>query len=150
MNDADYSVVDLTGGTDDGIVVVVVVPEVGPRAAFAHRGVCVMARTTVSLRLRERLGHEASEDLADAVEEAKREMLIVAQEKFEARLSVALADLRVTMAEGFANLRREMAEMRVEMSEMRSDTIKWSFLFWIGQVAVIIAALSYMLRPLAR
>jgi hypothetical protein len=65
-------------------------------------------------------------------------------------LSVAMADLRVTMAEGFANLRKEMAEMRVEMSEMRSDTIRWSFLFWIGQVAVIIAVLSYMLRPLAR
>ena len=109
-----------------------------------------MARTSVSLRLREQLGHDASEDLADAFEEAKREMLAVAQEKFEARLSVAMADLRVTMADGFANLRREMAEMRVEMSEMRSDTIKWSFLFWIGQVAVIIAVLSYMLRPLAR
>jgi histidinol dehydrogenase len=109
-----------------------------------------MGRTSVSLRVREKLGHEASEDLADAFEEAKREMLVVAQEKFEARLSGAMADLRVTMAEGFANLRKEMAEMRVEMSEMRSDTIRWSFLFWIGQVAVIIAVLSYMLRPLAR
>ena len=113
-----------------------------------------MGRTSVSLRIREKLGREASEYLADAFEEAKREMLVAAQEKFEARLSVALADLRVTMAEGFANLRKEMAdlrtEMRVEMSEMRSDTIKWSFLFWIGQVAVLVAVLSYMLRPLAR
>jgi len=113
-----------------------------------------MARTSVSLRLRETLGHEPSEDLADALEEAKREMLVVAQERFEARLSVAAADLRVTMAEGFANLRKEMSEMRAELSaeisEMRADTIRWSFLFWIGQIAVIIAVLSYMLRPLAR
>jgi len=109
-----------------------------------------MAKASISLRLREKLGHEAAEDLAHALEEGKHDMLAAAQEKFEARLSVAIADLRVTMADGFANLRKEMAEMRAEMSEMRSDTIRWSFLFWIGQVAVIISILSYMLRPLVR
>jgi len=113
-----------------------------------------MARSAVTLRLREKLGHEASEDLSQALEDGKHDMLAASQEKFEARLAVVASELRVTMAEGFANLRKDMSEMRAdistEMSEMRADTIRWSFLFWIGQVAVIIAVLSYMLRPLAR
>jgi len=92
--------------------------------------------------------------LTHAFEEVKRDMLAASQEKFEARLAVVAADLRVTMAEGFATIRKEMSEMRAELSaelsEMRADTIRWSFLFWIGQVTVIVAVLSYMLRPLAR
>ena len=120
-----------------------------------------MARTIVSLRLRERLGHEASEDLVKTFDEVQLDMLAITQEKFEARLAVSASELRVTLADACANLRTEMANLRTEMaegfanvrkemSEMRADMIRWSFVFRIGEVAVLIAVLSYMLRPLIR
>ncbi len=113
-----------------------------------------MSRTSVSLRLREKLGQEASDDLALAIDNAKDEMLAVSQDKFEARLQIVSAglredmskldaNLRVAMAEGFSSLRKEMSEMRVEM-------IRMSFLFWLGQFVALVAALGYMLRGFAR
>ena len=63
--------------------------------------------------------------------------------KLRTEIAESAAKLRVEMAEGFANLRKEMSDMRV-------DILRWSFLFWIGQIAVLISVLSYMLRPLIR
>jgi hypothetical protein len=111
-----------------------------------------MARTIVSVRLRERLGEDASEDLALAIDGAKGDMIAISQEKFDARLAIAAselrqdlarldANLRVTMADGFSTLRREMSEMRVDM-------VRVSFLFWLGQFAALVAVLAYMLRGL--
>jgi hypothetical protein len=122
-----------------------------------------MPRTTISVRLRERLGEDASEDLALAIDGAKGDMIAICQEKFEARLTVVAselrqdmtkldANLRVTMADGFATLRSEMtagfSALRKEMSEMRVDMIRASFLFWLGQFAALVVALNYMLRGL--
>ena len=91
-----------------------------------------MGKTSLSLRLRDKLGHDASEDLALAFEEAKNEMLATTQDKFEARLAMAASELRqdmakldgnlrVTMADGFSALRKEMSEidanLRVAMAE---------------------------------
>jgi hypothetical protein len=33
-------------------------------------------------------------------------------------------------------------EMRVEMREIKSDMIKWMFIFWIGQLAAMIAIIK--------
>jgi hypothetical protein len=120
-----------------------------------------MPRTTISVRLRERLGEDASEDLALAIDGAKGDMIAICQEKFEARLTVVAselrqdmtkldANLRVTMADGFSAVRKEMSDgfaaLRKEMSEMRVDMIRASFLFWLGQFAALVVALNYMLR----
>ena len=111
-----------------------------------------MPRTIVSVRLRERLGEDASEDLALALDGAKDDMIAISQEKFDARLAIVAselrqdmtkldANLRVTMTDGFSALRKEMSDMRVEM-------VRASFLFWLGQFAALVAALGYMLRGL--
>jgi hypothetical protein len=47
------------------------------------------------------------------------------------------------MYQGFAGLRQEIATVRVEL-------LKWSFLFWAGQIAAIAGLLSYMLPPTGR
>jgi hypothetical protein len=47
------------------------------------------------------------------------------------------------MAEEFAHFRKEILQ---ELSNTRVDMLKWSFLFWIGQVAVLAGLLSLMLR----
>ena len=63
-------------------------------------------------------------------------------ERFERRLAEEFAKLRLEIAELRAELR---ADFRVELAGVRADFIKWSFLFWIGQVATI-AALFVALR----
>jgi hypothetical protein len=111
-----------------------------------------MARTTISVRLRERLGEDASEDLAFAIDGAKGDMIAICQDKFEARLVVVAAELRQDMTKLDANLRVTMADgfaaLRKEMSEMRVDMIRACFLFWLGQFAALVVALNYMLRGL--
>jgi triphosphoribosyl-dephospho-CoA synthetase len=91
-----------------------------------------MPRTTISARLRERLGEDASEDLALAIDGAKGDMIAICQEKFEARLTGVASELRqeltrvdanqrVTMTDGFSAVRKEMADgfsaVRKEMSD---------------------------------
>lgn len=57
------------------------------------------------------------------------------------RQEIAQGDtaLRLELRQGLAAVREEIATTRVEL-------LKWSFLFWIGQVAAMAALLSFMLR----
>ena len=43
------------------------------------------------------------------------------------------------MTDGFSRVVNQMADMKVEI-------LRWSFAFWVGQVAVMAVLLSYMLR----
>lgn len=52
---------------------------------------------------------------------------------FERRLGEEMGNLRLEMTRGFADL--------------RVDLLKWSFLFWLGQVAALAAILNAVLRP---
>jgi hypothetical protein len=63
-------------------------------------------------------------------------VLNLAVERFERRLAEEIAMLRVALV-------REIHEGRVE-------TFKWSFLFWIGQVAATAALLAFMFRVTGR
>ena len=71
-------------------------------------------------------------------------------ERFERRLVEEVSGVRLELHRGVSDLRLEMqagfAAVRQEMATMRADILKWSFLFWIGQVATISALLSFMLR----
>jgi hypothetical protein len=66
-------------------------------------------------------------------------MLSAEAERFERRLTEEISGLRTELHDG-------LAAVRQEMHAMRADILKWSFLFWIGQVATMTALLSYMLR----
>jgi len=57
------------------------------------------------------------------------------------RQEIAQGDtaLRLELRQGLAAVREEIATTRVEL-------LKWSFLFWVGQVAAMAALLSFMLR----
>jgi len=65
-----------------------------------------------------------------------------------------LSALRLELHDGLDAVRQEMATLRADMetrmAAMRTDILKWSFLFWIGQVATIAALLSFMLRASGR
>ena len=75
----------------------------------------------------------------------KEEIIEIVEEKFERRLSEELGKLRIEMAEMKSELRGEMADMKSElnnkMGSMRADIIKWMFVFWVGQIGVMIGIL---------
>ena len=77
------------------------------------------------------------------LEEWSEHVLSLAGERFERRLAQEVAGLEIRlrqeMQDGFTALRREL-------SELRAESLKWSFVFWIGQLAAIAGLLSFMLR----
>jgi hypothetical protein len=124
-----------------------------------------MVTPNLGLRLRDRLGPEPSQDLSDAFEEIQDDMLTMTTERFDGRLLAVASELRADIYQTQSDLRQDMARMdaglrvalveglskiRAEMTEMRVDVIRWSFLFWIGQVAATATLLAVMLRAIAR
>ena len=79
----------------------------------------------------------------------REDVLSVVTERFERRLTEEISGLRVEMANGFASLRQEMteglAQLRQEIAATKVDLIKWSFVFWTGQV-VVLGGLMAILR----
>ena len=92
------------------------------------------------MALRARLGddgHAALLELFESEEEGWTvRVLSLAGERYERRLAEEVAGLRVALV-------REIHDARV-------DTIKWAFLFWVGQFAAFAGLLAFMLRGAAR
>jgi regulator of replication initiation timing len=156
-----------------------------------------MSVITIPKPLRDKLGDEAVESFAMLLKEVefegRKDALVIAEERFERRLSEETAVLKVEIAslgnkldkriteevavlrveiaslenkldkriteevakldkritEEVAILRVELAEtksvLRVEIAKTKSEIIKWMFIFWASQIAVI-AALFALLR----
>jgi hypothetical protein len=79
---------------------------------------------TVPAPVREKLGEAGAHSLVTMFAEAHR----LATASFERRLG------------------EEMSKMRLEMASLKFDLLKWTFLFWIGQLAALTAILSVMRR----
>ena len=83
--------------------------------------------------LRAPLGDGATLGLIEFMEAERKtwseEMLAAATDKCEARLTTELAALR-------RDVTQELATTRTEM-------LRWSFVFWIGQVAAISAIVAF-------
>lgn len=109
-----------------------------------------MIRPNLGLRLRDKLGPEASQDLSAAFEEVENAMLTVATERFEARLAAVASDLRQEMARMDSGIRITLAEglanIRIDLSESRAELIRWSFFFWVGQFAATAAVIGLLWR----
>jgi hypothetical protein len=115
--------------------------------------------------LRERLGSEGTGGLLHVLDVAEREwsdkVLTLAGERFERRLAENASSLRVQISQSEGAVRADMGKLEVRLVEQlsqmevrvlreiaigRVDTIKWSFLFWVGQVVAISAVMGTMLR----
>ena len=78
-----------------------------------------------------------------------REMATLRQD-----VNVDLLALRQDMAGGLSALRQDMTEgisalrqdVTRDLSNVRVELLKWSFLFWVGQVAAVAGLLAFMLR----
>lgn len=82
-----------------------------------------------------RPGHEAAVALEDVLE--AREVLVIQI------LQKEMQELRTELRMGMQELRGEMQALRLDlkasMADTRADLMKWSLLFWVGQVAVVLA-----------
>ena len=117
----------------------------------------IVASIRVPVALRTRLGDDGVLGLFEVVDSTRRDwtadVLTLATDRFERRLAQEMAALRVEIAEGQTTLRREfhdgLAGVRKEVADARVELLRWSFLFWIGQVATTAGLLAYMLRNVA-
>jgi len=110
----------------------------------------------VPTALRDKLGPDASEALVEMLHDSARQSaddtIDRATERFERRLAEELAKMRVELAQGLASLRQEIAEgngaLRKEFHESLSAThtalLRWSLVFWTGQVVVLVALLRFL------
>ena len=116
-----------------------------------------METTIVPLVLQDRLGLDGTLgflEFTQANNTALRDdVLEVVTDRFERRLGVDVASLREQMAADrlataneFAAVRQEVANVRKDMSDGRVELIKWSFLFWIGQIAVMSGVMALLLK----
>jgi len=78
---------------------------------------------TIPKAIREKLGDEGAEaltELFNKIEDRYKEDIIeLAEQRFEKRL----------------------AKLDVKIERIRADLIKWMFIFWVGQVGVLIGIL---------
>jgi hypothetical protein len=101
--------------------------------------------------LRKQLGDDATFGLIELLDTERKDwseqVLSVATDRFERRLTEEVSALRVDLSkelhEGLNSVRQEIATTRVDM-------LKWSFVFWIGQVVAMAGLMSFMLRGAGR
>jgi len=106
-----------------------------------------MPGSRIPAALRTQLGDEATFGLIELLDIERKDwseqVLRSAGDTFQLRLSEEISGLRVEMRnalhDGLTAVRQELSTTRVEM-------LRWSFVFWIGQVAAIAALLAFMLR----
>ena len=93
---------------------------------------------TIERPLREKLGDEAVDSLVNLINkslaEQKNDVIKLVEDKFERRLSEEIAGLEVRLMEKISAEGRKSAEYK-------ADIIKWMFIFWVGQVGVILGIL---------
>jgi hypothetical protein len=106
-----------------------------------------MESVRVPARLAVRLGDEATLGLLELLDHEQArwsdQMLNIAAERFERRLTHEVSALRVDLSR---ELHEGLSGVRHEMATGRADLFKWSFLFWVGQVVAVAGLLAFMLH----
>jgi predicted outer membrane protein len=91
---------------------------------------------TAELRFEKKLTEEASEIRIDLAETEKR---------FDRRLTEEISGVRQDLAETEKRFDRRLTEeisgVRQDMYKHHSNTVKWMFIFWIGQIGVLLGVL---------
>ena len=106
-----------------------------------------MPGSRIPATVRAKLGDDATFGLIELLDSERRDwseqVLLTATDRFERRLthevSLLRQDFSTALHEGLSAVRNELATTRVEI-------LRWSFVFWIGQVATVAALLAFMLR----
>lgn len=94
------------------------------------------------VELRQRLGDAGSVALADVLDDRDHVLTSIVTERFEHRLTEECGKLSAEMTILRAELR---ADFRIGLADVRADFIKWSFIFWIGQVVTVVGTVAGLL-----
>ncbi len=104
---------------------------------------------SVPRALRQQLGDDGADDLVDlinrATEDAKEDTLVLAEEKYERRLSEEMAVVNRNITEVETRLDKRITEvetrLQTQLAETKSELIRWMFIFWVGQLAAMLGIL---------
>ena len=99
--------------------------------------------------LREKLGEEGVDSLIDLLnkvsDRTRDNVLTFVEEKFEHRLSDEVAKINQRITDEVAKINQritdEVTGLHNEIHRTRADIIKWMFIFWVGQIGVIMGLL---------
>jgi hypothetical protein len=124
----------LTRHQDDDIVVA------------RSRSEWIVKSRQLPVALASRLGPDAAVALEDALEAREVQMtqaLRMEMQELRTEVRVGMQELRGEMQALRADLKSMVSESRAELktivADTRADLMKWSLLFWVGQVAVVLA-----------
>jgi hypothetical protein len=104
--------------------------------------------------LRERLSDAGVAGLDEVLTTERSEVIATVTSRFEERLAAECEALRSSLTGEMAAFRGEMrtemnalrlelrTDFQVAVANTRADLLKWSFLFWIGQVAAVVGLAS--------
>lgn len=89
--------------------------------------------------LRNALGEQASKDLINLFDQTtkatKEKVLETTADRIERHLTDFKAEVKV-----------EIAGVKAEVSNVKADLIKWIFVFWIGQIAVLSGIVTLLIK----
>jgi hypothetical protein len=100
-------------------------------------------------KLKPKLGEEETRELLEYVDR-----MVESRAATKADLQQAVTELRGELQQAVTGLRGEFQReisrvevgLRKELQGVRTDILKWSFAFWVGNVAAVSAILFAMLR----
>ena len=101
----------------------------------------------IPLALRGRLEDEATFGLIELLESERKDwsehVLSVASDRFERRLAQELGAFKTEVSQALNDV---ATAIREETATAKLEMLKWSFVFWIGQVAAVAGLLAFMRR----
>jgi hypothetical protein len=71
----------------------------------------------------------------------KEEILDAASDRFEQQLMMDMTELRMTLN---TTIHKDLTDVRQELATTRVEMLKWSFVFWAGQLVAIAGLLAFM------
>jgi hypothetical protein len=74
-------------------------------------------------------------------------VLTTATDRFERRL---IQEIGVRRQEFHSSLHDGLSSIRAELANARVETLRWSFVFWVGQVLAVAGLLAFMFRAFGR
>jgi thiamine monophosphate kinase len=85
--------------------------------------------------------------IADTSDGLKKDIIEILEERFEKKLSVELVNLKMELNERItSNSEKLRAELVEKIANSKVETIKWMFIFWIGNVITIIGGIIGILK----
>jgi len=93
--------------------------------------------------LRQKWGEDEVDAVIELINKSnsrlKEDVLVFVEDKFERRLTEEMAKINQRITE-------EISKVNQKISESHANLIKWMFIFWVGQIGMILGILFAFFR----